>query len=89
MLLESMPYLMKQQNRPMAGPHHGPRGPYQGQKPNGMRPNNRGDYQNRMGGQRNPMHQMGGPGGMGGMGQPGAPVMAQQPMMMNAPQQQP
>ena len=54
MLLESMPYLMKQQQRPMGGaggPHGGPRqGGYQGNKPQGgpggMRPNNRPQYGN-------------------------------------------
>jgi hypothetical protein len=54
MLLESMPFLMKQQQRPM-GQGAGPGGYRQhGGKPGGpMRNNNRG-YNNQMGGNRGP-----------------------------------
>jgi len=69
MLLESMPYLMKQQQRPMQGPG-GPHRGYQGKAGGPIRANNRG-YQNQMGGNRGgPMHaaQMGGnPAAMGQM----------------------
>lgn len=64
MLLESMPYLMKQQHQRPMGPGGHPGGPrgYQGNPkgPGGMRPNNRGQYMNQQ--NRGPMHgQMGGP----------------------------
>ena len=99
MLLESMPYLMKQQQRPMGpGGHPGGQRGYQGGKPNGgpggMRPNNRGQnmYQNRgpMGhGQMsgpNPgmMNQMG-----GGNVTPQMNQMAMQQMAMQQQQQPP
>jgi len=92
MLLESMPYLMKQQQRPMgaggAGPHRG----YQGGKPNpgGMRPNNRG-YNNQMGSGSNmrPNHMQGGQQQMQMNGAPAPqPQQMQQQMMMEQQRQQ-
>lgn len=88
-----MPYLMKQQQRPMgaggAGPHRG----YQGGKPNpgGMRPNNRG-YNNQMGsgsGNMRPNHMQGGQQQMQMNGAPAPqPQQMQQQMMMEQQRQQ-
>lgn len=92
MLLESMPYLMKQQQRGpggMGGPHQGGNPRYQGGKPGGMNqrgPNPRygqGNMPNR-GGMHNQMQGMQQP--MGGVN-PAMQMAPQQQQMMN-PQQQ-
>ena len=100
MLLESMPYLMKQQQRPMMAGPGGQRGYSQGGHPKGqMRPNNRGYNQGgQMGGNRMHTGQMSGGGqaqmqmGAGGPNPAAQQHMAQQnqqqQMMMQQQQQQ-